>query len=145
MKTPAGFIPAIMVILVISMPTSAHPLHGLDFLRENQEELALSETQIKEIEDIHWSARAEEIEKRAQLERAELEFQKIMERDEPVENEVMNAFERVAKARMELEKIAIKRRLDMKRILSDDQERELRRIMEDRRPQLRRKPRHRMR
>ena|GEM_PF-2618768 len=143
MKSPARFIPAIMVMFVVSMPTSAHPLRGLDFLRENQDELSITDEQFDEIEEIHYSARSDEIEKRAQLERAELEFQKIMEYDNPAEHDVMKAFERVATARMELEKISILRRLNVKQVLSDEQERELQRLMRDRKPRMHHEPRQR--
>lgn len=147
MKVPAGYKPATMVILIlaISLPISAHPIHGLDFLHNVQDELALTDEQVTELEEIHWEARSEEIEKRAQLERVELEFQKLMDSDEFVETDIMRAFERVATARMELEKIAIKRRLHIKRILSADQEDELKRLIKERKPHPHRKPTHRMR
>ena len=141
MKLRAGFIPAILAILAVCVPSWAQPIDGPELFRDLQDELALSDAQITEIEEIHWEARAEEIEKRAQLELAELEFQKIMAQDDPEDKDVMNAFERVGIARMELEKIHIRRRLEVNRILTKEQKFEMRRHMKERKPRPRPVPR----
>ncbi len=119
--------------MLIVLPAYAGPPRGPELFRNLQDELGLNEGQMEEIEELHYESRLQEIEKRADLARAELDLDKAMAETIPNESQALQAFERVCTTRAALERIHLEKRLAMRKILSPDQQDKLRRLLHERR------------
>lgn len=120
--------------MLLVLPAYAGPPRGPELFRNLQDELGLSEGQMQEIEELHYESRLQEIEKRADLARAELDLDKALAETNPNESQVFQKFERVCTTRAALERIHLEKRLGIRKILSEDQQDKLRRLLMERRP-----------
>jgi TonB family protein len=95
--------------------------------------LQITESQVKQIEQIFLDHRLKLVDLRAELERRELQLKPLMEVDRPDEGKVLAQTERIAAARAELEKANTSMMLAIRRILSVEQWKKLEEIRETRR------------
>lgn len=120
---------AILCMAAAAMPLTAvaEPPPGPP-LEEMREELGLSDEQIAKIGDIRYSARRDEITRRAELERVELELERELSKASPDESTALRLFDAAHTARGELERIHLRTRLRIRAILTPEQERELQKL-----------------
>lgn len=95
--------------------------------------LQITESQVKQIEQIFLEHRLKLVDLRAELERRELQLKPLMEIDQPDEAKVLAQTARIAAARAELEKANTSMMLAIRRVLSVEQWKKLEDIRDTRR------------
>ncbi|MBN1424975.1 Spy/CpxP family protein refolding chaperone [Candidatus Fermentibacteria bacterium] len=115
-----------LFIVAVATPLTASAQPRMEPPLEHwREELGLTDEQIVKIGDIQYASRVDEIGRRAELERAELELEREMRKAMPEESTALRLFDAAHKARGELERIHLRTRLRVRAILTPEQDREL--------------------
>ncbi|MCU0612842.1 MAG: Spy/CpxP family protein refolding chaperone [Candidatus Eisenbacteria bacterium] len=106
-------------------------------------ELELTGDQLAAIDEIQYRSRQEEISRRAELERAELEMDREMRKDAPSESAALGLFDAVHEARGKLERIHLRTRLKVRGVLTPVQRQKLEDLMRrEEKPHPPRPPKH---
>ena len=87
-------------------------------------ELDLTKDQVKRIRDLHFKHREAMLELRTQLEKKEMEFEKLILADNFDEKAIMKVADEIAQLRAEKFRVGIRFRLDMFRVLTPEQREE---------------------
>ena len=111
-----------VVTLAALAPCGAQPPGPLERWRS---ELELTEDQITRIDEVQYASRVDEIARRADLERAELELDREMRKPAADESAVLRLFDAVHEARGQLERLHLRTRLKIRGILTPEQHQRL--------------------
>ena len=96
------------------------------------EKLNIDKAIVTKIKDVVYAAQAKEIDKRATLQKARLNLQRLMDSDEPDRKAIMSALEAVGRLETDMRKHHIGMLLDVSAMLTSDQRRGFKRLMRQR-------------
>tara|TARA_B100000959_G_C14957597_1_gene614420 strand:- start:103 stop:663 length:561 start_codon:yes stop_codon:yes gene_type:complete len=126
---------------MVNTSAQARPPGGMEIdqrmLERAADELGLSDDVLKKVQDASYKAEVDSIDIRSKLERAHLEFKKLMSSDNPNKQEVLKLIEDTGHLEVQMKKNRVGLLLSVRALLSKEQRQKLKKMMRKKRKQQR--------
>jgi len=111
-------------------------MNGMFIPPEIADEIGLSEEQKSKIDDITTNHRKDMVTKKAEIEIAQIDLNKLMREENPDMNLVKDQIQKLASLKANMEFAQFKTRIDAKKVLTQEQQDKIKELMKERRDQM---------